>query len=324
MKNKTISLIIPTLNNSKMLPNFFRYVNNQDYPKKYLEIIVIDGGSKDNTVEIAKKNGAKILHNPGVYADIGVSIGMKEAKGEVLMILAVDNFLKKRNSITTMASVFDDKRVFAAFPKHASDSSDNLLTKYINTFTDPFNHFVYGYAANGNTFNKIYKSIEHNKKYDIYDFHSSTDKPLVAFAQGFSIRSGFLKKKKDEFDDLKPVIRIIKQKKNIAFVHSVLLYHHTLKNVSHLIKKQKWATKNFLEKKDYGIYSRQSLLSKSQQKRIRIWPYYIISIIGPIIFAFYHLIKDKEPMWLFHPIMCYISLYASIMAFIEFEISKTK
>jgi glycosyltransferase involved in cell wall biosynthesis len=324
MNTPKISIIIPTLNNSKILPEFFKHLNKQVYPKRNIELIVVDGGSKDKTIALARKNRARILQNPGVYADIGVSIGMRNASGEILMILAVDNFLKNKYSIRTMANVFEDKRVFAAFPKHASDSSDNFLTRYINTFTDPFNHFVYGYASNGRTFQKVYKTIEHNKIYDIYDFNFSKEKPLIAFAQGFSIRRGFLKKKEDEFDDLKPVIRLIKQKKNIAFVHSIKLYHHTLKNFSHLVKKQKWATKNFLEKKDYGIYSRKNFLSLSQQYRIKIWPIYVASIVGPIVFSLYHLLKDREFMWFFHPAMCYISLYSSIVAFIEFELNKTR
>lgn len=324
MKTFKISIIIPTLNNAKILPGFFKHLNKQVYPKRSIEIIVIDGGSKDKTIEISRKNGAKILKNPGVYADSGVSIGMKEAKGEILMILAVDNFLKNKFSIQKMANVFNDKRVFAAFPKHASDSSDNLLTRYVNTFTDPFNHFIYGYAANGRTFRKIYKPIETNPIYDIYDFKSSKEKPLIAFAQGFSIRAGFLKKKEDEFDDLKPVIRILAQGKNIAFVHSVLLYHHTLKNLSHLIKKQKWATKNYLEKRSYGLYSRQKYLSSDQKMRIKIWPFYVLSILGPIFFSFYRAIKDEEVMWLFHPFLCYVSMYASLSTFVTYKINMLK
>lgn len=322
-KNKLkISIIIPTLNNAKILPGFFRLLQKQVYPKNLIEIIGIDGGSKDKTTEIMKQNGGIVLENPGVYADIGVSIGMKKAKGDLLMILAVDNFLNDKYSLEKMSKTFSDKSIFAAFPKHESDSTDNLLTRYVNTFTDPFNHFVYGYAANARTFSKVYKTIEHNDIYDLYNFHSSKDKPLIAFAQGFTLRSGFFKKKKDEFDDLMPVIQILSERKNIAFVHSVSLYHHTIRDVSHFIAKQKWATLNFLSKKGYGLYSRKKYLSKSQTNRITFWPIYVLTILPPIAFALYMTAKDRERMWLLHPVMCYISLYASFLSFMEFTTSK--
>lgn len=319
-----ISIIVPTLNNAKILPEFFKYLERQEYPKKMLELVAADGGSTDKTVEILKKHQAEVFNNPGVYADMGVSIGMKQAKGDIIMILAVDNFLNDKFSLAKMSKVFDNRKIFAAFPKHMSDKTDNFLTRYVNTFTDPFNHFVYGYAANGRTFHKLYKTVEQNDLYDIYDFHSQKDKPLIAFAQGFTIRSGFFKKKKDEFDDLMPVMQILGEKKNIAFVHSIPLYHHTLKDVSHFIRKQKWATKNYLSKKNYGLYSRKRYLSKAQAKRITLWPIYVATIFPPIVFSLFNAIREKERMWLLHPIMCYISLYASALSFFELRFRENK
>lgn len=314
-----ISIVIPTYNNAKILPKFFKYLKKQDYPKKYLEIIAVDGGSVDKTVEITKGNGAKNLKNPGVYADIGVSIGMKAAHGDIIMILAVDNFLNDKLSLQKMSQVFANKDILAAFPKHESDASDTFLTKYVNTFTDPFNHFVYQYAANARTFNKIYKTVLHTNLYDVYDFHSNKDRPLIAFAQGFTIRTGFLKDKKHEFDDLMPVIQIIGRKENIAFVHSVSLYHHTINSIGHFVKKQKWATKNYLERRSYGLYSRKKYLSKEQRRRIKIWPFYVASIVCPIVFSLYKLVKDREMRWLYHPIMCYISFYSSLSTLIQYN-----
>jgi glycosyltransferase involved in cell wall biosynthesis len=50
------SIIIPTLNEEKLLPNLLKQLSNPEYKEKYdYEIIVSDGGSKDSTVEIAHK-----------------------------------------------------------------------------------------------------------------------------------------------------------------------------------------------------------------------------------------------------------------------------
>ena len=50
------SIIIPTLNEEKLLPDLLKQLSNPEYKRKYdYEIIVSDGGSKDKTVDIARK-----------------------------------------------------------------------------------------------------------------------------------------------------------------------------------------------------------------------------------------------------------------------------
>jgi len=85
-----ISIIIPTLNEEKNLPRVLRSIKNymKNRNEKY-EIIVVDGYSKDNTVEIAKKFGAKVI-----FDDVGkgsaLRKGMKVAKGDIIITMDAD------------------------------------------------------------------------------------------------------------------------------------------------------------------------------------------------------------------------------------------
>jgi glycosyltransferase involved in cell wall biosynthesis len=321
-QNILLSIITPTLNNQKHIKNFLDSIKKQNFPKAKLEIIISDGGSTDKTIEIAKKMGARIVKNPYVYADPGVNLGIKAAKGEILMVLACDNIYEDKDALEKIVKVFDNKNITAVFPIHSSSDNDSVFTKYINTFTDPFNHFVYGYAANGRTFKKIYKTIESNEIYETYDYSSNSNKPLIAVAQGFTVRSGFTKSRKSEFDDILPVMELVNKKSKIAFAYSVKLYHHTVRDLKHFTNKQMWATINALQRKKYGIAHRKNYLSKSQQKRIKIWPLYCLSILPPFIYALYHIIKDRELMWIFHPFLCIISGYTSVFATLIFLLNK--
>jgi len=323
MKNeKKLSIITPTLNNQKEIKYFLDSIKKQTFPKSKIEIIISDGGSSDKTIEIAKKAKARVIKNPYIFADPGVNLGIKNAKGEILMVLACDNIFEDTDAFNKIIKIFDNKNIMAAFPSHESSKSDSIYTRYINNFTDPFNHFVYGYAANGKTFNKIYRTIESNEIYETYDYLSNADKPLIAVAQGFTVRAGFTRSRKNEFDDVLPVIELVNNNKKVAFVHSVKLYHHTVRNLRHFINKQMWATINALQKKNYGISHRMNYLSKSQKNRIKIWPFYSLSIVLPFIYAFYHLIKDKESMWIFHPFLCIISGYTSVIAALRYLVNK--
>ncbi len=315
MRNTPIlSIITPTLNNQKDIKNFLVSIKNQNFPKNKLEIIISDGGSIDKTLQIARKMGARVIKNSYVFADPGVNLGIKAAKGDILMVLACDNIYEDKDAFSKMLKVFEDKKIMAAFPVHSSSKSDSIFTKYINTFTDPFNHFVYGYASNGRTFKKIYKTLEANEIYDVYDYSSSKDKPLIAVAQGFTVRRGFARSRNSAFDDVLPVIELINKKNRIAFVHSVKLYHHTVRNFRHFAKKQAWGTVNALQRKNYGIAHRINYLSDNQRLRIKLWPIYVFSFVFPLVRSVYYLVKDREPLWIFHPFLCIISASASLWA----------
>ena len=226
-KYPLLSIIVPTLNNERDFSLFMKSITKQTYPKNKIEILVLDGGSTDKTKVIAKKYGAKIIHNKAVLAEPGVNLGMENAKGDLMMILAVDNIYNDKHALEKIVGVFEDPTILAAFPKHDSDKTDNLFTKYHNTFTDPFNHFVYGYSANARTFNRVYKTVTSNNVYDVYDYNSNPMPPMIAFAQGFTVRGSYRRSKQDAFDDISPIIKMITQKKKIAYIHGVSLMHHT-------------------------------------------------------------------------------------------------
>ncbi len=317
-----LSIIIPTLNNEKNIDAFFISLQKQSYPKTLMEIIAVDGGSGDKTIKLLKEHNVKVFHNPYRLAEPGVTIGMKQAKGELIMILATDNFFHDRHALKTIVDIFDDRKIFAALPIYGSEKTYSIFSKYHNYFTDPFNHFVYGDAANNRTFHRIYKTIEHNDVYDIYDFRSSSDKPLMALAQGFIIRSCFNRQPKDRYDDIEPIMKLITQGKYIACVHSVAVYHNTIRDLNHFMRKQRWATLNALQNKPYGIFHRLNSLSSNQRLRIKLWPVYAFSFILPLMRSLIGVIQDKECIWLFHPVNCFLSAWASLTEIISYNIRK--
>jgi len=318
----SVSIVIPTKNSAKLLESCLNGILKQSYKNK--EIIISDGMSTDNTVDIARKYKVRIIKNPQIMAEPGIYFGMKVAKGDLIMVIAVDNIFKNKEALKIMVNVFRDKKIYAAFPKHDSLERDSLFTKYINTFTDPFNHFVYGYAANNRTFSKIYKTIEHNFVYDVYDFSSKKILPILALAQGLIVRKDFIKNRENIYDDIVPIVDLIKKKKMIAYVYSVSLIHHTVKNINHFWRKQRWAAKNFFNKKNYGFSSRMNTLTNWQKIKAYIYPFYSISIVFPFLFSFYASLRDREKMWLFHSFIAFISGLAMWWEFVRIKVNLDK
>jgi hypothetical protein len=144
-------------------------------------------------------------------------------------------------------------------------------------------------------------------------------RPMMAFAQGFTIRKGFKRKKRDSMDDIRPILDLIGRKKKIAYVHSVSLIHHTIHSLDHFIRKQRWATRNALENKKYGIVLRVNQLSDGQKLRIKLWPIYALTIVAPFLVSIYGLIRDRKLIWLMHPILCFLSAYASVVEILVYN-----
>ena len=79
-KNLTISLVIPALNEEKGLSEILPLV-----PSLVDEVIVVDGGSKDKTVEVAKKYKAIVFRQKGNGYGSAYREGFGVAKGSIIV-----------------------------------------------------------------------------------------------------------------------------------------------------------------------------------------------------------------------------------------------
>lgn len=84
-----ISVIIPALNEEKYLPRCLNSLVRQSR-KERVEIIIVDGGSTDHTIQLAKECAHKVLIEPGRPVGAARNIGAKHAEGEVLAFIDAD------------------------------------------------------------------------------------------------------------------------------------------------------------------------------------------------------------------------------------------
>ncbi|OGY21365.1 MAG: hypothetical protein A3F04_01190 [Candidatus Chisholmbacteria bacterium RIFCSPHIGHO2_12_FULL_49_9] len=86
---KAISAIFLTLNEEGFLPGCLQSLSWTD------EIVVVDAGSTDRTLEIAKTKGAKIIRTPWQGFPKQRDVGAKEAKGEWIFYVDADERVSK-------------------------------------------------------------------------------------------------------------------------------------------------------------------------------------------------------------------------------------
>jgi len=85
-----ISIIIPTINEAKNLPLL---LSDLSIIQKEVEIIIVDCGSEDKTIDVANIYGAKVYKSKEKNRGLQLGIGAKNARGEWLIFLHADTRL---------------------------------------------------------------------------------------------------------------------------------------------------------------------------------------------------------------------------------------
>jgi glycosyltransferase involved in cell wall biosynthesis len=91
-----VSVILPALNEAGYLDYVFDSISSLYYPKEKIEIIVVDNGSKDETVSIARKRGAIVLEAPNVKIGQLRNLGVQRGTGSVLAFVDSDCIVDPR------------------------------------------------------------------------------------------------------------------------------------------------------------------------------------------------------------------------------------
>jgi len=143
-----LTIVIPVLNGEKYISEAISSVINE---KKYvsIELIVVDGASTDNTLEILKKfnnNIDVLISEPDSGQSCAYNKAFKIAKGEYLMWLESDDIIIK-DSFKYLYPMLVEKQYFWIAFNTIILSEDGKPTKFVSGITPPnfikrHHHFV--------------------------------------------------------------------------------------------------------------------------------------------------------------------------------------
>ena len=89
MAKPLLSIVIPVLNEESALAILLKQLQLVGHFPERTEIVVVDGGSTDNTISVAKKFGVKVVKSKRGRA-VQMNVGAKHAQADVLYFLHAD------------------------------------------------------------------------------------------------------------------------------------------------------------------------------------------------------------------------------------------
>ena len=192
-----ISVVIPTLNEESHIEKTLLSVIKQegDY-----ELYVVDGGSSDNTVAIARKYACVINSQLGRANQMNA--GAKLCTGAILLFLHADTILPDNAFREIRKRVQDDTVVGGSF--YIAFDADNFILRGVS-FITRFNFRLFHFGDQGifvrrNVFQKLhgYKEMPIMEDYEFYKRLGKQGKvilirmPVISSARRF-IRKGVLR-----------------------------------------------------------------------------------------------------------------------------------
>ena len=141
-----VSVIIPTLNEERYIGKCLESFVNQTYSKDKFEVLVFDGLSTDNTVNIVEsfsgKINLRIFENREVKHVFALNEGIKQAKGDFFVIVGGHSFVKRdflEKSVKTFVKVRESEPRLAAVGGSIEIVCENSFARLVSLlFNSPF------------------------------------------------------------------------------------------------------------------------------------------------------------------------------------------
>lgn len=312
----TVSIILPTYQAEKDLPNCLASIAMQDYPKDKLDVFIIDGGSHDKTLEIARNFKAfktTILFNPFRDCDEGKSIGLRHAKGEIIALIDADNELSSKDWFKVMVEpLLEDETIFGVESPWLMRKNDPSINKYetLIAIADPLAR-------------RFHPKMEVINKGDYVIYKAKLGDTPVIGANGFLWRRDvidFVGGYEHKFEEVNFIARVIEGGYlSYAKVKKVGIYHYYCTSIWSYMKKRVKIGRKFLGRKGRG---QRTWVDQAKGDSFLLAVLYNISIIGPLIEAISEYRKSKNMAWFWHPFISWLTIVVYAYAVLEFGIKK--
>lgn len=312
----------PTLNAAKVLEDCLRSIREQDYPQELVEIIIADGGSTDNTLEIAQKYGAKILSNKLRTGESGKAVALRYARNDLVALIDSDNILPQRDWFRKMVEPFNDPEVLGSEPiEYTWRKEDGFITRYcaLIGMNDPLVMFLGNYDRFNHLTGKwteLELEEEDRGSYLVITL-GKVLLPTIG-ANGTLLRKKLLDElgPKEYFFDIDAIYELSNKgsvgNAKFAKVKLGIVHLYCESSVKKFVLKQRRRVKDYLYYENLGIRKypwRVFGFNTMRGRGLLLFTVYTTTV-APLVFQSILGYRNKRDWaWFFHPPACLITLW---------------
>lgn len=215
-----ISIIIPVKNGALLLPRCLESLKQQDYPPELFEVIISDGLSTDNTVEIALSYGAKVIKNEKGTVAPGRNIGFTASIGEII-VFTDDDCVMERSWLRNSVKYFKDQTIGGLTGPTITPEEDSHFSRAVG--------WIFSFMAGFNMSSHADKANKQEEIFDIPGCNAFYRRSVLMFVM--PIDEGLL-----TAEDVELNYRVRKLGYKLLRVPDVVLYHYRRPTIRRLWK----------------------------------------------------------------------------------------
>lgn len=313
MSDPRVSIIIPTLNSERYLDECLQSIADQDVDRSTYEVLLVDAGSTDRTLEIAAAHGVdRVLENPLRTGEAGKAVGIREARGELLCSIDSDNVLVGTDWLRRMLEPFEDPEVISSEAlRWDYRRADHFINRYqaLTGINDPMALFVGNYDRYSLLTNRWTDLPHHSEDRDGWSKVVLLPEHVPTMgANGYVVRRRAFEvvPVEDYFFDIDFVHDLVQQGERTIARVDVAIRHYFCDSVRRFYRKTRRRTD------DYFFFAAEGQ---------RSYPWTSRRLFGVVRFALSTVLvlpllaqiakgwhRRPDPAWLFHLPACWITL----------------
>ena len=305
----SVTVILITLNDQKIIEDCLSSIRRQKYDGK-IEILMVDGGSTDGTLSIAKQYKATVISKPKwrEFPNKRSELGINSLQTDIVIFFSADNRFKEDDCLSKMIEPFQDDEITVVETfRYGFFLASSLLTKYFALIggADPI-AVALGKADRAPFDNDnwhSYGKVVNKLNYFEVAFENNKNKIPTLGANGAAVRNSVLKKY-PVVDALhtEMCLNFIRNGYNkFAFVKNAHIVHEIdIDLISFIKRRLKWAKmySGIKMKRDYAVFNLQTDLFKLIFIIITA-----LTFVFPVFRAIRGYIKYPNKAWFLHQLI---------------------
>jgi glycosyltransferase involved in cell wall biosynthesis len=131
--NPSITVTTITYQDETIIEGLLESIRNQTYNQKLIEILIVDGGSTDLTIKIAKRFGAKVICRPDLQKSPNLrgQIAVLTPTSDLVMSVSADNRFQELDLLERLIEPFSDETISGTCTlRYGFSETDPIASRY--------------------------------------------------------------------------------------------------------------------------------------------------------------------------------------------------